>query len=172
MYYKNKDWLYQKYVKEKLSINKIAKIYKVGNATIWRWLKKFNITIRFRNETQKGKRGKDSRAWKGGKTMIGGYVYIFQPSHPRALKTGYVAEHHLIMEQKIGRYLYPWEVVHHINGIKTDNRAENLELLPNRGKHNTRVQEIYQENIILKKINIMLLFSLGVKGELREEKLL
>jgi hypothetical protein len=32
------------------------------------------------------------------------------------------------MEQQIGRYLLPGETVHHRNGVKDDNRPENLEL--------------------------------------------
>jgi hypothetical protein len=50
------------------------------------------------------------------------------PGHPRGGKSGYVFVHILVMEQLLSRYLLPQESVHHLNGVRDDNRPENLEL--------------------------------------------
>lgn len=71
-----------------------------------------------------------SPAWKGGriKHKQQGYVLIKTPGHPRSNSQSYVREHTLVMEAILGRYLLPGENVHHINGVRDDNRPENLEL--------------------------------------------
>ena len=90
----------------------------------------------------KGKTGSKSRGWKGGRVRSGyGYILIYSPNHQYKNKSNYVREHRLIMEKHLGRFLKPEEKVHHINGIKDDNRIENLILLPNKGEH-TRIHNL------------------------------
>jgi len=75
-------------------------------------------------------------SWKGGKYLNSdGYVMIKCEGHPKANRDGYVREHRLVMEGKLQRYLEPWELPHHKNEIKTDNKPKNLELL-SRHDHN------------------------------------
>jgi len=62
-----------------------------------------------------------------------GYVLVkLQPDDfffPMVGKDGYVLEHRLVMAKHIGRCLQSWEIVHHKNSIRGDNRTENLQLV-------------------------------------------
>ena len=89
-------------------------------------------------EEKRNQSAHQNNNWKGGKALSGkGYVLIRKEGHPTASKRGkYVREHVLVMEKKIGRYLQEGEIVHHINGIKSDNRLENL-ILMKTGKHSS-----------------------------------
>jgi len=64
-----------------------------------------------------------------GRVINDGYIWIRVHNHPRAKSGKYMAEHRLVMEKYLGRYLEKDEIVHHKNGIKDDNRIENLELI-------------------------------------------
>lgn len=74
--------------------------------------------------------------WKGGRfTDVHGYVWVrVEDNHPYAYR-GYMREHRRLVEDSIGRYLKPEEVVHHIDGNKINNKIENLKLLENASAH-------------------------------------
>ncbi len=82
-------------------------------------------------------RGEDHHLWKGGHYKnSSGYIFIYLPEHPRANKDGCVLEHRYVWEQFNGRLLKTNEVVHHINGVRDDNRIENLIVLT-KNKHSS-----------------------------------
>jgi hypothetical protein len=64
-----------------------------------------------------------------------GYVMVKNPEHHRANKWGFVYQHIIAAENKIGRLLKDDEVVHHINGNPSDNHPDNIFIFSNRGDH-------------------------------------
>ena len=78
--------------------------------------------------------GEKSPYWKGGRYKNkDGYIelmiYPKNPYYSMANTKGYILEHRLVMAKYLRRLLLTSEPIHHINGIKDDNRIENLQIL-------------------------------------------
>jgi hypothetical protein len=85
---------------------------------------------------------------------LNGYRVIYELDHPAAMQNenwkGYVYEHILVSEKYLGRRLYSEEVVHHLDGIRNNNRNENL-LVLTRGQHAKLHGWLDRDNILLQK---------------------
>jgi len=91
----------------------------------------------YQREHFTAKKGELNHNWRGGRytNPNTGYVSIKKPEHPNAKRRGMVLEHVYVMSEFLGRPILPTETIHHKNGIKSDNRIENLELwVGNHGK--------------------------------------
>lgn len=111
-------------------------------AAPWRVGRAKNIfcSRKCRYKFQVGRNGKDAPGWKGGRYQDAtGYIFVL-------IHGTYKREHILVMEKFMGRSLLDNEIIHHINGIKSDNRIENLLLL---NSHSEHAQTHYKNKIKL-----------------------
>jgi len=86
-------------------------------------------------------RGVNASNWGGGRHWHDGYIMVYAREHPAASGI-YVCEHRLVMEDHLGRYLTEDETVHHCNGVRDDNRLENLELWSSSHPYGQRVSDL------------------------------
>lgn len=95
-------------------------------------------------------KGDKNPCWNGGlRKTSGGYIYQWvSDDHPFVQmrssyqkNSNYIMQHRLVMAEHLGRPLKKEETVHHINGIRDDNRIENLELWSSNHQSGQRVED-------------------------------
>ena len=137
--YRDRDWLHDKYINKGMTQTEIGKICGVSRSCILRWIDRLGIQ-------RKICVGKNHWNWQGGRSSCNGYVLIYSPNHQDANPQGYVREHRLVMAESLGRELEKTEIIHHINGIRDDNRAENL-VIEDRKSHRTFYIDGYRSGL-------------------------
>jgi hypothetical protein len=142
------------------TIYKYLKIYNISTRTI----SEANKGLKFSEKTKKKMKEKAKKRFKNiknhphyidGKNRLGGYILIRVPNHPFTNSNKYILEHRLVIEAYLNktsfkkwieygrkgnypkkvRFLTKKEIIHHINGIRDDNRLKNLMLFPNSKAH-------------------------------------
>lgn len=136
LYEKNGGKIYCVYCTGKTAVNYMRGKDHKGDCQCWKCKTKNQL-------------GENNHAWNGGFSYVDGYktlkIYEDDPNYSMADSRGYAMEHRLVMAQALGRPLAVGETVHHINGIKDDNRIDNLELWYTNHGHGVRVKDLLND---------------------------
>ena len=167
-----KQVLINLYVKKKRPIKYIANRLKRGECTVLRYMRIYDIprrpqhqllgrkltikekkhlrqinlgkklSVKTRRKIADGNRGKATPHFRKERLTVDGYIHLWKPENPISNKAGYIYEHRLVMSKMLKRALSSNEIVHHINGVRDDNREENLELTERKWHTDKHSEEI------------------------------
>lgn len=132
----SKEWFYHQYVVLEKGLKPIGKELGWNPSKVARLLRKYGITVRgFASGKRIMPKGKDHPNFKNSPQINAeGYICVrTPPNHP--CRRRYMPLHRLVMEQKIGKFLLPGQVVNHIDGNRQNNEPENLQLCASQSEH-------------------------------------
>lgn len=148
-----KDRLRQLYKAENKTQAEIGKYFGCSESIVYQRLKEYGITRRTHKENmeivkkRKLSAGNKHWNWSGGRAKNkDGYIVVLLRDHRLANSNGRVMEHRLIWEMHHGELPDGW-LVHHLNGIRDDNRIENLEAMPRKSHHPYLFVQMLQKRI-------------------------
>ena len=148
----SKDQLENMYCKQGMYLRQIAEHYGVHIDTVYENFLRLGIQTRSRGQRNKERTGH----------TIGSMYKTVEGYMLRSTSRGRVYEHRRLMEDALGRTLNTDEHVHHINGIKDDNRLENLQVLSRKDHWAITVKEQIRKYCDLKVENKILRNKIGV----------
>lgn len=142
--------MYNLYRIDKNPLKYLSNIYGVTEATIRNWFNKYGIETRSLSEASElyNKRVKLERSSHEPNkiTSDSGYIMIWTPTTEKYQRC-YVYEHRLVWESNYGPIPNNY-VIHHLNGIKTDNRIENLDCISKKRHDTFSLIKMYQKRIL------------------------
>lgn len=129
------------YFDDRLSFRRIGEMFGCTKQTIMKKAKGCGIKSRATSDFLHAK-GKDSPLWRGGKYVTpAGYIRVQLPDGTKRF------EHVVTWENYYGKPKPKGYEIHHLNGVRTDNRIENLVLLSKAGHTRVGNAEAYKARI-------------------------
>jgi len=130
-----REELIKLYIEQKLSTRQIAPLIGVDSkSTVLGYLKRYGIAIRESHEANRirleKRLGYPPKVYGDRYETNWGYIMVRCLGHPRSRHHGFVLEHILVWERNHLSQLPKGWVVHHVNGVRNDNRPENLIAMP------------------------------------------